>query len=115
MYVTQGGTPDQIRYLIDLGIIPLLCDLLTQEDSGKLRIAEIVLQSLENILKLGEQNDDCNSYAFKIKECGGLAKIKNLQKHENLIVIQKAVFIMKTFFDQEIGANSIPQVDFVFF
>jgi importin subunit alpha-1 len=100
MYVTQGGTPDQIRYLVELNIIPPLCELLTLLNSEHNEILEKALTSLENILKLGEQNEDSNPYAFLIRECGGLDKIENLARHQNENISQKAALIFESFFNQ---------------
>ena len=105
--LTSGGTPDQIKTLNELNIIPPLCELVTEADS---------LTSLLNILKIGDQKSgSSNPYALKIRECGGLDKIKNVLKHEDAIVSQIAALIIKTFFNQEIGTNLVPQVNFVFF
>ena len=72
---TSGGTPEQIRFLVDQGCIPPLCDLLTVMDS---RIVQVALSGLENILKLGEQDarmhGGTNPYAVIIEECYGKCK-----------------------------------------
>ena len=110
LYLTQDGTPEQIRYLVELNIIPTLCELLDPSDSENVEIVGIVekaLQSLANILKLGQENGNSNPYEFKIRECGGLDKIECLKSHQNESVSQKAVLIIKTFFNQEKGTNSI--------
>ncbi len=91
---TSSGTPEQIRYLVELGVIPPLCDLLSIVDT---KVVEVALNGLDNILKLG-QNDakltgSPNPYAIKIEECGGLDKIEFLQGHQNeKIEIKKILF-----------------------
>lgn len=69
---TNGGTPDQIRYLAMQGCIPPLCDLLTVMDP---KIVQVALNGLENILRLGEQDapmhNGLNPYAVLIEECYG--------------------------------------------
>ena len=61
------------RYIIDQGVIPPFCELLTIPDTKTIRIA---LEGLENILKLGarerEKMNDPNQYAVIIEECLGL-------------------------------------------
>lgn len=49
---TSGGTAEQIRYLVDVGAIRPLCDLLSVPD---VRIVTVALEGLENILKVGHQ------------------------------------------------------------
>lgn len=70
---TTGGTPEQIRYLIEQGCIPPMCDLLTIMD---VKIVQVALNGLENILRLGEQDaaniqNNVNPYAVLIEECYG--------------------------------------------
>ncbi|RXM91619.1 Importin subunit alpha-7 [Acipenser ruthenus] len=82
---TSGGTPEQIRYLVNLGCIKPLCDLLTVMDS---KIVQVALTGLENILRLGEQESKqngsgLNPYCSLIEEAYGLDKIEFLQSHEN--------------------------------
>ncbi|XP_017772100.1 PREDICTED: importin subunit alpha-7 [Nicrophorus vespilloides] len=99
---TSGGTPDQIRYLVDEGCIKPLCELLTIMD---VKIVQVALNGLENILKLGEQDAKnqlaMNKYAMLVEECGGLDKIEFLQSHENIEVYQKAYDIIDLFFGVE--------------
>lgn len=69
---TSGGTAEQIRYLVDQGCIPPLCDLLTVMDG---KIVQVALNGLENILRLGDQDAKAhkgvNAYAVLIEECYG--------------------------------------------
>lgn len=52
---TSGGTHEQIKYLVHLGCIKPLCDLLVCQD---VRIVTVALEGLENILKVGH----CSAY-----------------------------------------------------
>uniref|UniRef100_A0A1B0C8S2 Importin subunit alpha n=2 Tax=Lutzomyia longipalpis TaxID=7200 RepID=A0A1B0C8S2_LUTLO len=66
---TTGGTPEQIKYFVQIGCIPPLCDLLTVADP---KIVQVALNGLENILKAGDQrNIKPNPYAVAIEECYG--------------------------------------------
>merc|ERR1712003_557116 len=49
---TSGGTPEQIKFLVQQGCIRPLCDLLSVNDT---KIVTIALEGLENILKVGEE------------------------------------------------------------
>lgn len=70
---TSGGTPDQIRYLIEIGCIAPMCDLLAVMDT---KILQVALNGIENILKLGDQDakyhGGTNPYAVKVEECYGM-------------------------------------------
>lgn len=69
---TSGGSPDQIRYLVDQGCIPPLCDFLTAMD---VKIIQVALNGLENILKVGQADAQAvggvNKFAVMIEECYG--------------------------------------------
>lgn len=100
---TSGGTPEQIRYLVSLGCIKPLCDLLTVMDS---KIVQVALNGLENILRLGEQEgkrsgSGVNPYCGLIEEAYGLDKIEFLQSHENQEIYQKAFDLIEHYFGVE--------------
>lgn len=99
---TSGGTADQIRYLVNQGCIPPLCELLTVTDA---KIIQVALNGLENILRLGDQDakaqGSVNQYAVLIEECYGLDKIEFLQAHENMDIYQKAYDIIDHYFGTE--------------
>ncbi|NXP60723.1 IMA7 protein, partial [Chloropsis cyanopogon] len=110
---TSGGTPEQIRYLVNLGCIKPLCDLLTVMDS---KIVLVALNGLENILRLGEQEatqsgTGINPYCSLIEEAYGLDKIEFLQSHENQEIYQKAFDLIEHYFGVEDEAAVAPQVD----
>lgn len=67
------------RYLVELGCIKPLCDLLTLMDT---KIVQVALNGLENILRLGEQeakrNGGVNPYCGLIEEAYGTT---SLPKH----------------------------------
>lgn len=66
---TSGGTAEQIKYLVQVGCIPPMCELLTVMDAN---IVQVALNGLENILKSGEQCfQKPNPYAVLIEECYG--------------------------------------------
>ncbi|KAM5180827.1 importin subunit alpha-5 [Mantella aurantiaca] len=111
---TSGGSAEQIKYLVDLGCIKPLCDLLTVMDS---KIVQVALNGLENILRLGEQEakrngTGINPYCALIEEAYGLDKIEFLQSHENQEIYQKAFDLIEHYFGTEDEDTSIaPQVD----
>nr|AAC52450.1 SRP1 [Mus musculus]prf//2211316A SRP1 protein [Mus musculus] len=111
---TSGGSAEQIKYLVELGCIKPLCDLLTVMDA---KIVQVALNGLENILRLGEQEakrngSGINPYCALIEEAYGLDKIEFLQSHENQEIYQKAFDLIEHYFGTEDEDSSIaPQVD----
>ncbi|WAR07829.1 IMA7-like protein [Mya arenaria] len=110
---TSGGSPEQIKFLVEQGCIPPLCDLLTVLDS---KIVAVALNGLENILRLGDQlakaNNGTNPYAVLIEECYGLDKIEFLQSHENRDIYQKAFDMIERYFGVEEEDKTVaPEVD----
>lgn len=108
---SSGGltNPDQIRFLVSQGCIKPLCDLLSVGDS---KIVEVTLDSLMNILKIGEMDKDqrnstTNEYAVYIEEAGGMEKIFNCQANSNEAIYNKAYNIIEKYFgvDDEEGYN----------
>ncbi len=113
---TSSGTPDQIRYLVELNVISPLCDLLQTVDT---KVIEVALNGLDNILKLGLQdskmNGGNNPYAIKVEECSGLDKIEFLQGHQNEKIYKKAFQLIENYFSQEEEDTGLmPQVSLAF-
>uniref|UniRef100_A0A1J3G096 Importin subunit alpha n=1 Tax=Noccaea caerulescens TaxID=107243 RepID=A0A1J3G096_NOCCA len=119
---TSGGTNDQIKFIVNQGVIKPICDLLTCPD---LRIITVCLEALENILKVGEaekilgHTGDDNLYATMIEDAEGVEKIEHLQTHDNEEIYKKAVLILETFWteDDDEGGNDenhAPQSGFQF-
>merc|ERR1719440_1262767 len=96
---TSGGSPDQIKYLVQQGCIKPLCDLLTCNDP---RLVTVALEGIENVLKAGEyeapQNNGTNPYTAFVDEAEGLTKLEQLQTHNNEDVYKKAVHILESYF-----------------
>jgi len=106
---TSGGTDEQTQYLVEIGVIPALCGLL---DVQVPRVLDVALSGLDNILKLGRQQQivkkieengeeieiHVNPYAEMIEECRGLDKLENLQLHPNEEVYTKAFNILEHYF-----------------
>lgn len=111
---TSGGSPEQVKYLVELGCIQPMCELLGVSDAKTIQVA---LNGLENILKFGEPHvktnpGAVNPYANVIEECFGLDKIEYLQSHENVDIYQKAYDIIEKFFGTEDEEAAIkPEVD----
>lgn len=105
--VASGGTKDQIRFMIQLGCIKPMCDLLAEQD---LKTIIVALNGLEIILKLGNidakaVHDQQNPYALVMEECAGLDKLEALQSHTNHDIYEKSLSILETYFISDEDIN----------
>ncbi|KAM6159658.1 importin subunit alpha-3 [Erethizon dorsatum] len=94
--LTISGRKDQVAYLIQQNVIPPFCNLLTVKDA---QVVQVVLDGLSNILKMAE--DEAETIASLIEECGGLEKIEQLQNHENEDIYKLAYEIIDQFFSSD--------------
>merc|ERR1712151_215229 len=111
----SGGSPEQIKFLVQQGCIRPLCDLLSVNDT---KIVTIALEGLENILKVGDDDTKLtgqhNQMATYIAEAEGLTKIEELQQHSNNDIYEKCIKILETYFgveDEEEMSDLVPDMD----
>jgi importin subunit alpha-1 len=99
---TSGGTPEQIKFLVQQGCIRPLCDLLSVSDP---KIVTIALEGLENILRVGEEESRAtgvpNQMAIYVSEAEGLNKIEDLQQHSNNEIYERCIKLLETYFGVE--------------
>jgi hypothetical protein len=89
---TSGGTAEQIRYLVDVGAVRPLCDLLSVPD---VRIVTVALEGLENILKVRCHVDHHSHFPFvvspyyyyDIKFVDVITAVSFLQLSRHLIIL----------------------------
>jgi len=96
--LTSGGEVQQIAFLVQIGAIPPICDLLTTKD---VKIARVLLDSLFNILKAADSIGQVETVSVMVEECGGVDKIELLQQHENGDVYNAAFNIIDKFYSGE--------------
>uniref|UniRef100_A0A672MCM7 Importin subunit alpha n=1 Tax=Sinocyclocheilus grahami TaxID=75366 RepID=A0A672MCM7_SINGR len=105
--LTISGRKDQVAYLIQQQVVPPFCNLLTVKDA---QVVQVVLDGLSNILKMAD--DEAETIANLIEECGGLEKIEQLQNHENEDIYKLAYEIIDQFFssdDIDEDSNLVPE------
>ena len=56
----------QVVYMVTLGVITPMCNLLTAKDT---QVIQVILDGLSNILKMAD--DDADTICTYIEECGG--------------------------------------------
>jgi len=110
---TSGGRDEQIRFLVQQNVIPPLCNLFECIDP---KIVMVAMEGIENILRVGrndsqKEHGGSNKFAEAVEECGGLDKLEALQRHDNEEIYDKALKILKGYFDSvdEEDAGSAPQ------
>ncbi|XP_026173988.1 tripartite motif-containing protein 59-like isoform X2 [Mastacembelus armatus] len=94
--LTISGRKDQVAHLIEKQVIPPFCNLLTVKDA---QVVQVVLDGLSNILKMAD--DEAETIANLIEECGGLEKVEQLQNHENHDIYKLALEIIDQFFSSD--------------
>ena len=80
-------------------------------DSTDVRIIKVILEGIENILKIGEQSKASyrnNPYISIIEQADGLGKIENLQQHPNDEIYENAIKILERYFGAEEDILSEP-------
>ncbi|CAK4078196.1 unnamed protein product [Aphanomyces euteiches] len=100
---SSGGSREQLHYLVQQGCIPPLVQLLDSTDS---KIICVCLDALENILRMGaeeqdEQLSDENKMAIQVEEADGVNKIQQLQYHDAMEVYRKSLSIIEAYYGGE--------------
>ena len=108
---TSSGENTQVAYLVQVGCIPPLCALL---DCGDSRIFMVVLEALENILKVGNaqvemcgSGIDQNPFCDLIEECGGVDALENLQVLDKTEIVDKAIQLIRVYFGEAEEENTL--------
>lgn len=92
---TSGGTLEQLAYLVDCEVLPLLARLLSAKDS---KIILIILDALVNILEMAEKTGQLDKLLEAFEEFGAIEKIEGLQNHDNEAVHKASFKIVERFF-----------------
>lgn len=119
---TSGGLnrPEQIKYLVEQGVISPLCQILNSMDN---KLITVALDGLDNILRTGNLEkmnspDGYNPYALIVEEYGGVDYLQALQMHENQEIYKKSYTIIDRYFnddEQDVGEAEMTNGDqFVF-
>ncbi|EGD76776.1 importin subunit alpha [Salpingoeca rosetta] len=96
--ISNNGCDEDVRYLISQGCIKPLVDLLTVQD---VKVVEIALDALRNVLRVSQMADGSNPSADWIEEAGGVDHIEMLQQHENDTIYELALDIVESYFAEE--------------
>uniref|UniRef100_T1IVG4 Importin subunit alpha n=1 Tax=Strigamia maritima TaxID=126957 RepID=T1IVG4_STRMM len=104
--LTISGNKNQVAYLVQEGVIPPFCSLLTCKD---VQVIQVVLDGITNILKMA--GNQLVAICSMIEECGGLDNIEVLQNHENEEIYKLSYDIIDQYFSEEADEDPalIPQ------
>ena len=99
-----GGTDEQVSYLVNQGVIGLLCDVLNDLDhhDGLL----MAIDGITRILEVGRNvsKDGMNGYTEYVVESGGVHLLESLQSNYTIPdnIHEKAAHIIVDYFDDTI-------------
>ncbi|KAH7932221.1 hypothetical protein HPB51_029454 [Rhipicephalus microplus] len=93
----SGGSPNQVRFLVQQKCIDALCELLSAEDQ---EVVQLALNGLDNVLRLGAQDAQpggANPYAVLLLKCFGMNHFEFLQSHEYAYIYPEAFEVIKSY------------------
>lgn len=96
--LTTLGNVRQVFHMIDLGVLPAICQMLFCRDS---QILNVVLDAITNILNLADSHGKTAEITLAIEEASGLDALEQLQEHENEEVYKLALKIIDTWYGEE--------------
>lgn len=102
---TSGGiaVPGQVHHIVNCNALKPFVSLLSSADS---RIVRIVLDGIENILRVGEmerpENNGINRMAVLIDEAKGTEAIFSLQFHDDIEIYTKAFELIDGYFKENV-------------
>lgn len=96
--LTIGGSKEQVARLIQEGVIPPFCELLSCKDA---MVIQVVLDGINNMLKMA--GPQVEQLCTMVEECGGLDKIEALQNHDNVDIYKLAYDIIEQYFSGDVS------------
>lgn len=95
---TSGASTEQLVYLMNLGAITGLMQML---DSKEAKILQVCLDGVSNLLAAADKIGMKDKMVDCIEECGGIDKIEELQQHENEAVYKMSLHLIEAYFGTE--------------
>lgn len=98
--LTISGRPEQVNVVVEAGVLAPFCKLLTVKDP---QVIQVVLDGINNILKMAQSQGGLENLCEQIEECGGLDSIEILQNHENEDIYKLAYEIIDNYFGDDVS------------
>ncbi|KAG7215611.1 hypothetical protein INR49_022137 [Caranx melampygus] len=97
-----AGNQQQVQAVIDAKLVPMIIHLLDKGDFGTQKEAAWAISNLTISGRKDQMADDeAETIANLIEECGGLEKVEQLQNHENEDIYKLAYEIIDQFFSSD--------------
>jgi hypothetical protein len=97
--LSQSGMKEQMAYVLQHDVLVAFCNLLSTDDPQTL---VVVLDGINNILKIEATNENDLALTAQIEKCGGLNKIEELQNHRDVEIYKLAFEIIDRYFLEEV-------------
>lgn len=100
---TNGGSPEQVTFLVKNGAMDCFCELLHEKD---IELLEVGLEGIYNILNTGalvahNEGKRDNEFLVLLEEKGAIQNIEKLQKHKHNKIYRLALNILTKHFEIE--------------
>ncbi|CAL1601692.1 unnamed protein product [Knipowitschia caucasica] len=95
---TNGGTVEQLAYLVQCHVLPSLVQLLSVKDN---KIILIILEAIHNILEMAKNTGESDKLLSIFEEAGGLEQLEILMSHGNEAVYKSSQKIYDCFLSQK--------------
>ena len=98
---TKGATMEQLRELLDLGLVPQLCNVLCTSEE----VAPVAFSGIENILIRRVPG-----VPEELLVCGAVVKIEEWRRYREPTIAKRAQSIMATFYPQFLATDTTTDV-----
>ncbi|VDM33883.1 unnamed protein product [Hydatigera taeniaeformis] len=96
--IVVGGSPEQLAFLLNLGVLDSLSKMLTVTDPGMIRQ---VLATLKKIFETAEAYNQLENCCLALERCGALGTLEKLQDHQNEEIYLEAYDFISLYFNDE--------------
>ncbi|XP_032823079.1 importin subunit alpha-1-like isoform X2 [Petromyzon marinus] len=95
---TNGGSVEQIVYLVQEGVLKPILNLFCSKDSRNVQVA---LNALGNLFLAAEKIGEVENMTLMVEESEGLENLEMLQMHENETIYKTALALLDKYFSTE--------------
>ncbi|CDI96915.1 importin subunit alpha 2 [Echinococcus multilocularis] len=96
--IIVGGSPEQLAFLLNLGVLDSLSKMLSVTDPG---VIKQVLSTLKKIFETAEAYNQLENCCLALERCGALGALEKLQDHQNEDIYLEAYNFISLYFNDE--------------